>query len=402
MDEALAVKTLGFPLGTKPTPDEIKKAFRARAFETHPDRGGNTDEFIQVNAAKDFLMKKFNDPYKAPYSPPPRRERPKPMEPDFVEVGQSFQQAWSANSPPASVEWKFVSIPEYYWETSNHPGHRIWTMYGQTASAHIFCSVKERGESAGFVMTGKGMTKIMEDWQVSWADDPIKSDLNRIAPKYLKSVGTGWVGLAKSPKPPRKYILWPGGQPSVALFKKIPRSGGVGLKNILVGAGLLSDTDLAVKGRKSVVQMRFEYSLDKITRRRALKGRITRSDQFEFYVIINGKKARLEDETVENLTKRFIPWALGWDNINDGITKDITKLRAGRFKGGAATALRYLADSLTNEPSWLIIALEKAAEEWEEGSKTAALYQICSEMTLAQAATVLDTTPFDLFQELVA
>ena len=33
------------------SPDEVRAAFRKRAFETHPDRGGDPEEFKRVNVA---------------------------------------------------------------------------------------------------------------------------------------------------------------------------------------------------------------------------------------------------------------------------------------------------------------------------------------------------------------
>jgi len=247
------------------------------------------------------------------------------------------------------------------------------------------------------------MTKIMEDWQVSWTSANIHAPLTKIASKYLKTVATNWADLNKAPKPPRKFVLWPGGHPSVQLFKKVPRSGGVSLKDILVGAGLLSDMDPAVKGRKSAVQMRFEYSEEKWKRRRQEKGplaRLGRVDQYNIYVSVNGKEAQLADDTVDNLSKTFIPWVVGWDAVSNGVRRDLTKLRRGRFKGGAPEAMHYLADAMTSEPSWLIIALERAAEEYADPVKTAS--RVCSEMTLFQAAVVLDMTPLAVFQELLA
>ena len=40
-------------LGIQPgaSKDEAKKAFKRRAMETHPDRGGNEEEFKKVNEA---------------------------------------------------------------------------------------------------------------------------------------------------------------------------------------------------------------------------------------------------------------------------------------------------------------------------------------------------------------
>ncbi len=37
------------------TPEEIKKAFRKKAKQTHPDNGGNSDEFRTIARAYDIL-----------------------------------------------------------------------------------------------------------------------------------------------------------------------------------------------------------------------------------------------------------------------------------------------------------------------------------------------------------
>lgn len=49
-------------LGVSPdaTTDEIKKAFKKLAVKYHPDRGGDTDKFKEINAAHEVL----SDPVK--------------------------------------------------------------------------------------------------------------------------------------------------------------------------------------------------------------------------------------------------------------------------------------------------------------------------------------------------
>jgi hypothetical protein len=392
--EALGV--LGFPPNANPTPQEITRAYRTKAFENHPDRGGDPSKMVEINVAKDVLERK---PAWTPYSPPPRREPPRrKVEPDIVEEGQDFQKAVSG-MPHA--EWKFVSVPEWAWNSQNtsRPGNRIWAFYGFTNTKHVFAAIKNRGE--GTFWRGDKLVKQEQDWQASWLEYPIKTSLTKIAAKSLKTVATEWADMSKTPKAPRKYHLCPGGSLSEKTFRRVPHSGGVALKDILVGAGLISDQDKHVQGRKTSVQMRFEYSSDKVKRRREKnQGRINRADQYEFDVIVNGRKARLHDDTVEKLERIFIPFVLGWDNVKEGVTRDLTKLRRGRFKGGAAEALQLLADSMTREPSWLIIALEKAAEEWED-TKKATLRRIRAEMTLFQAADRLGMSPYALFMELV-
>ena len=45
--------TLGVPRTA--TPDEIKRAFRKLASQHHPDKGGNTQKFQDIQAAYDTL-----------------------------------------------------------------------------------------------------------------------------------------------------------------------------------------------------------------------------------------------------------------------------------------------------------------------------------------------------------
>ena len=52
-----ALKRLG--LGDNPSTDEIKAAFRKLSKETHPDMGGNPEDFMRVKHAYDFLMKNY-------------------------------------------------------------------------------------------------------------------------------------------------------------------------------------------------------------------------------------------------------------------------------------------------------------------------------------------------------
>jgi len=49
-------------LGVSPnaTKEEVKKAFRKKAAECHPDRGGSNEEMIKVNAAWEAI-KRFKD-----------------------------------------------------------------------------------------------------------------------------------------------------------------------------------------------------------------------------------------------------------------------------------------------------------------------------------------------------
>ena len=234
--------------------------------------------------------------------------------------------------------------------------HRVWTLYGRTASKHIFCAIKERGESAGAIpYEDKGSTKIEEDWQVSWIDIPIARDIAAIATPCVKSVGVGWEDA--KPKAPRKFVTWPGGRPTDTLLEKLPKHGGVALKDILVGAGLVSSDSAAVAGRKSVIEIRIKYNS---------KERQPGETNYDFFARVNGKEELLSKETVAKLWKQFVPHVLK-NQVSDGVVVNLTRLRGGRgsLSYGAADAIRMLSNALTDEPSWLHTALEKAVEEYQ-------------------------------------
>ena len=396
---------LGFPPAYNPTDEEVTKAYKKKVVENHPDRGGSHDKMVEVNVAKDVLDGKSRATWQPDTSPRPRTERParKPVEYDATLEGQSFEKAMGDSGVPSGVEWKFVSVPEYYWETPGHPGHRIWVLYGQTDQKHIFLGLKERGESVGGVQTDKGFTKIMEDWQSSMIDTPVSQNIAKIAPKYLKSVGTAWVD-AKPKSGPRKFVAWSGGKPTEELVKKVPRSGGAALKDILTGTGLLNDDDPSVIGRKSVVEIYTKYSKERYERAKKLRAdgkRLDAADQYDFFVRVNGKECLLEDETIGKMKRAFIPWVMNWE-VSEGRPKNLTRMTGrGMLRMDAQAAITELNECLTAEPSWLHIALEKAAEEYSSDSpKTANWAEVREQTSLKQAADALEVSMLTLFENL--
>ena len=55
-------------LGVKPgaTEDEVKKAYRKKAIETHPDKGGNEEDFKKITEAYEILTGKKQEPRPEP------------------------------------------------------------------------------------------------------------------------------------------------------------------------------------------------------------------------------------------------------------------------------------------------------------------------------------------------
>ena len=51
-----ALMSLGFDRTARPSPREVKQAFRTKAGETHPDHGGTDADFNQIKTAFDVLL----------------------------------------------------------------------------------------------------------------------------------------------------------------------------------------------------------------------------------------------------------------------------------------------------------------------------------------------------------
>ena len=71
MDGRRARRVLGVPKNAGP--DEIRRAFRARALVTHPDHGGNAVAFAEVRSA--FELLRASTPTSRGAVPPPFQSR---------------------------------------------------------------------------------------------------------------------------------------------------------------------------------------------------------------------------------------------------------------------------------------------------------------------------------------
>ena len=65
-------------LGVKPgaSEEEVKKAYRKKAIETHPDKGGNEEEFQKINEAYEILTGKREEPKTGPQFQNPFSQNP--------------------------------------------------------------------------------------------------------------------------------------------------------------------------------------------------------------------------------------------------------------------------------------------------------------------------------------
>lgn len=377
-----AKKVLGFPPEASPTPAEISKAYKSKALEAHPDRGGTNEQMVAVNVAKEILDGVRRPDYAPKPPPPPSAWGPAKAEPPrgpakVVDTipGDSFETAMSR--VPMDIEWKIASKGVYV-RGVQPVNHNVWTFIGVGKDRVWVLAIKERPGTFKQDWAKNELTEIKTGWQISMVSTPLQGFEKKIvllvkgAPTFQDIDG---MVLADTPK---KWIVWEGGRPQEkeVLSGKLRGSGGVALKDALLAAGMLGDT--AIKGRKSAVQItpRYISSEERKVRQEALRakqnGKLYNYQLFNYEVSVNGKSAILAPETNLNLEKNgFIIGVFSYDP-KDGVPKRLNLIRGGVVKASPGVYIRLLADALTTEPSWLHIALKQAAEEWEsEATKTA-------------------------------
>lgn len=400
-----AKEILGFPPGTTPSPSEVTKAYRAKAFANHPDRGGDPEKMVEINVAKDVLMGE-----RAPTGAPPRGRRPdpssppggwqpedkyKPPPPPPPVEGKSFSQVMS--SMP-NVEWKFVSgtaydsvskphepEPEgpYKFYTQRYYG---WVLYGQTEGNHVFAGIRvvSNGSKRG---DRTPMSEILssDGWEGFYTTAPRKLNLIRLAPKMVKGIFDGLDGLQTARTRPKKYQVLSGSfTPAV-----LQNQAGLTLKDAIIGSGSMPAGAAGLKGRKKVVTVEPVYDRDKFKALKEELGRVMGTDYhraFNWKVEVNGKGRTLDGDELERLNKNGFLWGVFKYDYDKG-KKNISRLRGGKWSGaGAATALNLLYEALHGGP--LKEEVKQAAEQVAATKKAA--IDLAAEMPLPHVAMLLD------------
>lgn len=391
LQEAKAV--LGFPPGAIPSPEEVSKAYKVKALENHPDRGGSHEKMVEVNVAKDLLLGKgkptpdaggsAGDWVRDWYKNSPGgtgggyQQRQKREPPPVVETipGDDFGTAVSKAGAPTTIEWKCVSKPVYAVVKEKRAWNSdIWTLVGVTDQKFWVLSVKLRLGNTYFDADRNGNVQVDPGWQANLVSLPRNKDPLKILPKLVRSPSVLFEDGTVA-DPPKKWVVWEGGRLTEHGVKRVKGSGGAALKDVLAMTGIVSGEAAGVSGRKSVVEMIPRYNKAKAEQlRKEQGGKVYAYQLFDYEVRVNGKSDMLSADTIKNLEKNHFIMAVFDYNPSDGVAKQLSKLRGSRLRVDASTAIRMLADSLTGEPSWLIIALEKAAEEWEVESAKSASY----------------------------
>lgn len=371
-DQAKAV--LGFPPNSSPTPDEVKAAYRSKAFENHPDRGGSNDKLVEINVAKEILDGK----YRAQGGPGSSREWHRPddarrkQEAENVAKEKARQQSISVSFEeakhkdlPTNVEWKFrskamYSNPTKYVEEKLKGAHTTtWVVYGQSPSQHFFALVQR----AAYNVYADGY---YTEWDMSPQKAyPLSADLLKIAPAAIKSlVSEGRLGGAPI-KSMFKFVEVSGPLTPTLLDKSVT---GVSLKDILIGLNLTAPSATKGPARKTVVEMSGKLN---DARYKADKSRKMQNEMYKYYdftLYVNGKAYPLSDATMKNLSSLGSMGDRFWSALYYQVQWDYSRRRVitnMRIKGYAYYLLEMLENALENEPAELTVHILKAMEEAE-------------------------------------
>jgi len=342
MSDMEAKETLGFKPGENPTPDAVNRAYKKRAFENHPDRGGDPTMMVKVNVARDILLGKQKADRPRTTSPsytsrPTYRTETKPP-PEPIKV--SFDEAArSASVPLTGVEWKFKT-DSGYGRVSN--GTRSgFVAYGVTSDQHVFVAVEHYADR------GNMFTPLDIDKYEMWVKKvPIGQDLANVAPKVIRDL---WGHFDRGIK---KYNAKVQVFDKKMTFADVNRHYGgrsVSFKNAM---GLLGEkTPDAWKGKITVV-LELGEEVNIPTNKYAYK-------PCRPHLVINGKVFKLSDQSAA-LADKINLYQLMWGKKGywycGSSKKDITKMRDKKKWLGFWRDICKKA----NEPKELIDALEAA------------------------------------------
>lgn len=367
-----AKATLGFPPTANPTAEEINKAYKRKAIENHPDRGGDAAKMVEVNVAKDILDGKQR-PDGGRRQAPPSGNRPtyedyvkKKQEADAKKVykGDSFVVAKA--QAPHNVTWKFHSDyflgrPSDYTKSEDPLAYVLmWVCYGQTDSKHVFMLVEHAlpNRFAAVQLDSWSMEKVLTF--------PLTQDLEKLAPKVVKSIASDGKLSAGFTKAPSKYYA----MTELTEVEMNRRGGGVGLKDILLGTGLASG---AASDRNVVVELAGTLNRAKVKENPKLMT-MDGWKWYDFTLYVNGKPYPLSQATINNLGSHGTSGNLFWMSVYSGsVNYDYSRRRViTKMRGFGSKLLEMIEESLSGEPADLTLQLLKAIESLEPENKTAA------------------------------
>jgi hypothetical protein len=327
MEEAKAL--LGFGPQDNPSEAEITKAWRTKAFEMHPDRGGDPAKMVEVNVAKDVLTGKQRptydrsgpSSYDAPSSGGPTKTHWEKAKTEEV----SFDEAKSKAGVPGGVDWQFVTDTQRGTGYSSDEFYRsdtCWVAYGKTDSKHVFVAAQHFIYKQYFIGAGADQDK----WAMKVLEIPISG-----------SEGTEPAWLYGNVVKAMKLIRFEGKFNSKVVdargwhfSEKAPRGSALSIKHWLAESGAVAGDDPKVMGRKHVIEVAYGKSYDQKPHHYQVKERYSTSDWQSVAIVCNGKAEYLDENDITRFMQAGLLRKIFGDYTYGGEKKNVTRMRDGK------------------------------------------------------------------------
>jgi hypothetical protein len=260
-----ALETLGFDPKSHPTEPEISKAYKIKAIENHPDRGGSHQKMVDVNVAKDVLLGKQRPDRGSPSPSGPRPTwtpeegggyNPSYARPDSPPKRQTvtFEDAIAKAGIPADVEWLFVTdmqhSPGNYSSDEYSNFKRAFCAVGKSKDSYVFAAAGSSQYDA-YVVGGGGGHDI---WEVKSDTVPAPA---QITPAWLFNGVVRALGQLQVKVRFNSKVRPATGATFSPKMPNLPGSA-TSIKHLMVGLGMVDTDDPSVANRKQVVEIKVE------------------------------------------------------------------------------------------------------------------------------------------------
>lgn len=346
-----AKTTLGLPLDSNPTADEVRAAQRRKLREMgHADQGGDPKKMVELNIAADILTGR-----QEPSDNYDRRPSADPggaydyggyggvhinVNPRNIEV--DFDQAKSKANVPAGVEWLFVTDTQRqsggYSSDEFHRSARAYVAYGRKDDTHFFVGM---------------LHKQYDAYQLKEHEDIWEMKVLTLHPSPKEIAAPAWYygNVVKA-----LNAVGFEGRFNSKVFdcrgwnfdEKFKTNGGsTSIKHILVNLELLAADDERVVNRKHVVELTYLRSSEETDKTYKWPGGY---DAQGIKLTVNGRDFYLSKTDAQQVIKARVGSKPMLDAIFKGYyygdsSKVLTRIQ------GAKVVLNWMAEKLTDLPS---------------------------------------------------
>lgn len=366
LSEAKAV--LGFPPDASPSPDEIKRVYRQKSFENHPDRGGDPKKMVEINVAKDVLEGRSQPTYEPSTggygggggwgAPPPTQTR---WEPPAPEEEVTFEEAKSQGGVPGNVDWLFVTDYHSSGYSSDEFLNRAtgWVAVGQTDKEWVFAAVEHYMREDYVVGTRRGK---IDRYKITTHKVPKGQPIT--ARFFYGEVVKAWKRFEELEKKFNSKVIPAEGW----AFKSTPPNGrSLSIKNFLFNSGMMSEEEAAAPRKYKIDVINRGLPFDKRNNPPSDYYTPKYGDPLKLILVINGKEYDLSKQATEKLYrlrvkgKDFMKWMFG-EYYYGGEVKVLTLKREGK------EVMAWMADNLPGLAPWVVEALKAASVQTSGGS----------------------------------